>query len=54
MTHWVLAGEATDDTTTKSIMLCLLVCNTAHQQRQAEPQLGLHEARRNQGFSKHL
>lgn len=53
MTHGVLEGEATDDTTTKSVTLHLLVRNAAHQQRQTEAQLGLYEARRDQGFSRH-
>lgn len=53
MTHRVLESKATDDTTTKSVMLCLMVRSAAHQQRQAEPQLGLYEARGDQGFSQH-
>lgn len=52
MTHRVLGSKATDDTTTKSATLCLLGHNAAHQQRQAEPQLGLYNARSDQGFSK--
>lgn len=54
MTHRVLGGEATDDDTTKSVTLRLLVRNTAHQQRQAELQLGLYKARQDQSFSKHV